>query len=280
MRVLVTGSGGMLGRRLLEEASARGHFALGLDQPRWRLEHPEEALALLRSQSPDLIIHTAALTDVDGCESREEEALQINGGATKFLADAAQESGWRFLYISTDYVFDGKKGEPYEVDDPTGPATVYGRSKLLGEEACLSAGGLAILLSWLFGPQGRNFVRSVVLKLKEGESLKVVDDQKGRPTFTRDAAQSILALAESAEGGIYHLCNHGETTWFDFARRIAQLMGVEESRVMPCSSEEYPTPALRPADSRLSTRRLEAFRHALPDWENALERYLEEEGWI
>jgi len=265
----------------VETGWRRGHLVIPVDLPGFDLARPGEAAAILRSEAPDALIHTAALTDVDGCESKEAEAMAINGEAVGPLARAAREMGAYFLAVGTDYVFDGEKGEPYAVDDAPNPQTVYGRSKLLGEGLALEEGGAVARLAWLFGKGGGNFVKSIVGMLQEGRNLKVVNDQKGTPTYTVDAAEALLDLAEARSPGIWHLCNGGWTTWFDFAANIAAAMGLPvEERVKPCTTEEYPRPAPRPADSRLDASRFEGEFHPLPGWANALLRYMEEEEWL
>ena len=281
MRVAITGSGGMLGRRLMEEAAARGHEVHGLDLPAFDLTRPGEAGAMVREIAPELLIHGGAMTDVDGCESAEALALAINGEGSGAMAEAAAALDARCVYVSTDYVFGGNADHPYLEDDPTGPATAYGRSKLMGETRVLAAGGSVLRLSWSFGPDGQNFVRTIAGLLQEGRTLKVVDDQRGAPTYTRDSAKAILDIGEAGGEGIFHCSNAGETTWFGFARAIARGLGLPSERVTPCTSEEYPRPAPRPANSRLGGTRLAELRgEAMPPWEDALTRYLDEQGWL
>jgi len=280
MRILITGSEGMLGSRLVEEAAARGHRVAAYDRPRLELARLDEAAALVQVEHPDWVIHAAAMTDVDGCEAAAPLAMALNGEASGAIARAAARLGARCLYISTDYVFAGDKATPYLEDDPTGPASAYGRSKLLGEDEVRAAGGSVLRLSWSFGPDGLNFVKTIAGKLLAGDRLRVVDDQLGSPTYTRDSAAAILDVVERDGAGVYHCANHGETTWFGFARAIARGLGVDETRVEPCTSAEFPRPAPRPANSRLSGGRLTELRGApMPVWEDALDRYLEEEGW-
>jgi dTDP-4-dehydrorhamnose reductase len=280
MRILITGSEGMLGSRLVEEAEARGHRVAAYDRPRLELARPDEAAAIVQMERPDWVLHAAAMTDVDGCEAEAALALALNGEASGAIARAAARLGARCLYVSTDYVFDGRKAEPYREDDPTGPATAYGRSKRLGEEEVLAAGGSVLRLSWSFGPDGKNFVKTIAGMLLAGKPLRVVDDQRGSPTYTRDSAAAILELTERDGEGIFHCSNAGETTWFGFARAIARGLGLDEARISPCSSEEFPRPAPRPANSRLDGARLAALRgRPMPPWEDALARYLEEEAW-
>jgi len=281
MRVAITGSGGMLGRRLMEEAAARGHEVHGLDLPDFDLTRSAEAGAAVLRLAPDLVIHGGAMTDVDGCESAEAMALAINGEGSGAVARAVAEAGARCVYVSTDYVFGGDKASPYLEDDPTGPATAYGRSKLMGETQVLAAGGSVLRLSWSFGPDGNNFVSTIGGLLHEGRTLKVVDDQIGAPTYTRDSSKAILDIGETGGVGVFHCSNAGETTWFGFARAIAEGLGLPLERVTPCTSEEYPRPAPRPANSRLGGSRLTELRGAaLPPWEDALRRYLDELDWL
>lgn len=280
-RVLVTGAEGMLGRRLVEEAAQRGHAVIGLDRPGFELGRPEEAAAQIEAARPAWVIHGAALTDVDGCETQAALALAINGEASGAVAAAAQRVGARCYFISTDYVFDGRKPAPYGEDDAPNPASVYGRSKLLGETRVREAGGSVIRLSWSFGPDGRNFVATIAGLLREGRALKVVDDQRGSPTYTRDAAAAILDVAAAGAEGVFHCCNAGETSWYGFARAIAAGIGSDPAQLSPCTTAEYPRPAPRPANSRLGGERLAALRgQALPRWEDALARYLKEQGWL
>ena len=281
MRVLITGAEGMLGSRLVEEARRRGHAVTGLDQPDFELGRPEAAARQVAAARPELVVHGAAFTDVDACESQEALALAVNGEASGAIAQAARRAGAYCLYVSTDYVFDGRKAEPYLEDDPPGPASAYGRSKLLGEQRVRAAGGSVLRLSWSFGPQGKNFVATIAGLLREGRALKVVDDQQGSPTYTRDAAAAILDVAEAHGEGLYHGCNAGATTWFGFAQAIAAGLGRDPAQVSPCTTAEYPRPAPRPANSRLGGTRLAALRgREMPSWEHALGRYLEEMGWL
>ncbi|MBM4118553.1 dTDP-4-dehydrorhamnose reductase [bacterium] len=281
MAVLVTGAEGMLGRRLVEEAARRGHRVIGLDRPGFELGRPEEAAAQIAAARPALVIHGAALTDVDGCEAQAALALAINGEASGAVAEAARRAGARCYYVSTDYVFDGLKTTPYLEDDRPHPASAYGRSKLLGETRVLAAGGSVIRLSWSFGPDGRNFVATIVGLLQQGRALTVVADQVGSPTYTRDAAAAILDLAAAGGEGVFHCCNAGETSWYGFARAIAAGIGRDPAQVSPCTTAEYPRPAPRPANSRLGGERLAALRgRSLPAWEDALARYLKEQAWL
>ncbi len=271
----------MLGQRLVEAGWRRRHHVIPVDLPGFDLARPEEAAARIRAEAPDAVIHTAALTDVDGCETRVAEAMAINGEAVGALARTCREMDAYFLAIGTDYVFDGRKGEPYEVGDAPNPQTVYGRSKLLGEQSALDEGGAVARLAWLYGLGGDNFVKTIAGLLAKGRDLKVVDDQLGTPTFTGDAAPALIELAEARGEGIWHICNSGWTTWFDFARQISEGMGLSpEEHVKSCGTEDYPRPAARPADSRLDASRFAEHFHPLPNWATALTQYMEEEGWL
>jgi dTDP-4-dehydrorhamnose reductase len=225
----------------------------------------------IRALRPDTIIQCAAYTRVDDAESHEDTAHHVNGLGTRYAAEAAAEVGARFVYPSTDYVFDGGSATPYRPEDPPHPINAYGRTKLAGEAfARLAPDHLIIRMSWLYGPGGRNFVRTVSERLAHGETLRVVNDQTGRPTWTVDAAATIMQLIDAAAGSVvYHVANSGAATWFDVAMEIASRLGVRE-RVEPCSSSEYPMAAARPRYSVLDCRHTEAVCGPARDWRVAL----------
>lgn len=246
--VLITGGGGMLAWALKRELAARG-YALAAPG-KHELDVTDEQLVrdVVRNLRPRIIIQCAAYTRVDDAESHEDEAYRVNALGTKFMAEAAREVGARFVYPSTDYVFDGTKTEPYRPDDAPNPINAYGRTKLAGEEFARLAGDYVIVrLSWLYGPGGRNFVRTIAEKLERGEEVRVVNDQFGRPTWTVDAAKELGALLTRTEpNGIVHCCCGGIATWFEIAREIARCHGRIE-RVTMCTTGELPRPARRPA---------------------------------
>jgi dTDP-4-dehydrorhamnose reductase len=213
----------------------------------------------------DVVINCAAWTDVDGAEEHEQEALRINSDGARNVAEAAG----RVIYVSTDYVFDGTKSEPYLESDPVNPQTAYGRTKLAGERATAEANPRhhIVRTSWLFGPGGPNFVETILRLARERDSLRVVDDQIGKPTYTGHLAPKLLELAASEEYGIHHRAGAGECSWFEFAREIVERARLDCS-VEPCTTAEFPRPAPRPAYSVLGGEQ------QLPSWREGLDAYL------
>jgi dTDP-4-dehydrorhamnose reductase len=212
----------------------------------------------------DLVFNCAAWTDVDGAEEHEDEANRINGEGARNVAEAAGT----VVYVSTDYVFDGRKRTPYMESDPVGPLSAYGRSKLAGERATAEANPRHFLVrsSWLFGTGGRNFVETM---LGLGPEVRVVDDQVGCPTFTGHLAQALVGLATTGDYGVHHMVASGSCSWYEFAREIFARAGVD-TRVSPCTTEEFPRPAPRPAYSIMESER----GQRLPHWREGLEAYL------
>lgn len=229
-----------------------------------------------REIQPDVVVNCAAYTKVDDCESNPL-ARAVNARAVTHLARECAERGVTLVHISTDFVFDGEKGLPYVEDDPVNPLSEYGRTKREGEEAALSApNALVVRSSWLFGRCGRNFVEAILAQAERGErELRVVDDQRGRPTATPDLAEATVALLQSGASGLYHFANRGEASWFEFAREIVGLAGRAEARVLPVDSASLGRPARRPAYSVLDTTKYEK-RTGLPirTWKEALAEYL------
>ncbi len=226
----------------------------------------------MREHVPDVIVNCAAYTKVDLAESEEAAANAINGSAVELIAAAANEAGALLVQISTDFVFDGSKREPYEITDPTGPISAYGRSKLLGEIAASHAEKhLIVRTSWLFGVHGHNFVEAIRNQVRKGvESLRVVSDQRGRPTYTPHLARAIIRLASQSAQGVVHYADADECSWYDFACAIAPGFPIH-----PVSSDELSRPARRPAYSVLSTERYERLTGVTPDsWREGLREYL------
>ncbi|MGA1526146.1 MAG: dTDP-4-dehydrorhamnose reductase, partial [Planctomycetota bacterium] len=227
--VLVTGAGGQLGRAVVAAAEARGWRAASCDRSVLPVEDADLVRERIAQVRPDVVVHCAAWTDVDGCESDPDRADRINGHGTAHVAEACRSVDARLVAVSTDYVFDGfglldATGAPraYCTDDPAGPRSAYGRSKLLGEEAVLrtplAAGFYVVRTSWVFGPGGRNFPAAILGRARSGQPLRVVDDQRGCPTFTLDLAEALLDLGVSdAVSGIYHAANEGVVSWHGFA---------------------------------------------------------------
>lgn len=276
MRALVFGGTGMLGRAVVAEARRRGFAALGLSHGQADVTDRERVLYWADAFRPRLIVNCAAFTAVDACEEETERAFEVNGRAVGHVAEAAHRAGARLLQISTDYVFDGEAGSspddgvPYTEDAATNPQSVYGRSKLEGERRALEHGNsLVVRTSWLFGPGGGNFVRTMLRLIDTGRTpLKVVDDQTGCPTYTPFLARALWSLAPLDLTGVLHYRNREPVTWYGFAREIARLRD-RSVEVEPVSTEGYPRPAPRPAYSVLDVARYEA----------AVGREVEPWGW-
>ena len=281
LRWLLTGAGGMVGSDLHSELAARGDEVVALTRADLDITDRAAVDAAVRAAGPAVIVNCAAYTNVDLAETSEAAANAINGTGVEWLAAAANAGGALLVQISTDFVFDGTKRSPYTADDPTHPLSAYGRSKLLGEHAAARAAKhLIVRTSWLFGAHGSNFVEAIRNQLRKGtDPLRVVDDQRGRPTYTPHLARAIVRLAEIAAGssearGIVHYADAGECTWFDFASAIVAESGAS-TRVSPVSTSEFPRPAARPAYSVLSTRRFEEITGVQPDsWRAGLREYL------
>ncbi len=277
--VLITGSDGQLGTELVRVLSA-DYRIVPADVAEMDITDAEAVRRFVLEHEPDCIIHAAAFTGVDDCESMQEEAFRVNGQGTKNVAVAAGEVGARLFYISTDYVFDGLKDTPYREDDDTNPINVYGASKLLGERFVKEEAERFFIIrtAWLYGFEGNNFVKTI-LKLAAGkDKLEVVDDQRGSPTFAPDVARQIARLIPTDLYGTYHCTSQGSCTWYDFAEKIVTLTG-EKVRVERTKSEKLSLPAKRPPNSVLENRMLQ--RQGLdimPFWEESLKKFIEEVG--
>lgn len=253
MRILVTGSAGQLGTELVELISAQPHHELiGVDLPEFDLTRRDVTLGVITSNEPDLIIHCAAMTAVDLCETETELAYQVNSAATRFVADGARRVGAHVVYLSTDYVFDGTKAAPYVEWDAPNPQSVYGRSKR-GGELEIDPGWTIARTSWVCGFHGNNMVKTL-LRLATGDGeVSFVDDQIGHPTFAADLAAMVLKLGVERVPGVFHTTNQGAVSWYEFARAVFEAVGADPERVLPISTGELspPRPALRPANSVL-----------------------------
>ena len=252
MTILVTGRGGMLATDLVGVLEARGSTVVATGRSELDLSAPSDIVAAVASIRPAVIINTAADTDVDGCEGREADALMVNGTAVGTLARAAVDVGAHFVTMSTDYVFDGTKAEPYVETDQPNPRSAYGRTKLRGEELA-GPESTIVRTAWLAGAHGPNMVRTA-LRLLAGESdLRFVDDQRGSPTFTRDLAVAVADLALDRVPGLFHLTNAGSVSWFEFVQEIVRQVGADPARVAPIATADLdpPRPAPRPANSVL-----------------------------
>jgi dTDP-4-dehydrorhamnose reductase len=253
MRILVTGSNGQLGSDLTALLGSQPHHeVLGLDLPDHDLTDRDHVLAVVTQWRPEAIIHGAALTAVDLCETEVELAHRVNCLATRFVADGARRVGAHLVYVSTDYVFDGTKDSPYLEWDRANPQSVYGRTKLGGESE-VDPGWAIARTSWVCGEHGQNMVKTL-LRLAEGDGqVRFVDDQRGHPTFTSDLAPMVAKLAVERVPGVFHTTNQGAVSWYGFAREVFAAAGADPDRVAPISTAELdpPRPAPRPANSVL-----------------------------
>ncbi len=278
MKVLVTGYAGQLGYDTIRLLEARGIDCRGVDMADFDLTDGQAVRDYVQTYRPTVIVHCAAYTNVDKAESQPEICAAVNGMGTVNIVRAAITVGAKVVFISTDYVFPGTGDQPWKINDPYGPRNVYGMSKVQGEDAVRSLMTRYFILrtSWVFGKNGHNFVRTMIRLGKEKKEIRVVDDQIGSPTYTRDLARVICDMIMTEKYGIYHVRNEGFMSWYDFAKMIMDKTGLP-CRVLPVPSSEYPTPAKRPLNSRLDGSRLaEAGFEPMPSVEDALERYLEE----
>lgn len=266
MNYLILGAGGMLGRALRELIARRGERFVARDLPEFDLTDPAQVREALREPF-DAVLNCAAYTNVDGAESDEAAATRANGHGVQVLATACAERGVPVVHYSTDYVFAGDATRPYRVDEPHAPLNAYGRSKAVGERALWEAQGPHLLLrtSWLYAPWGNNFVRTIYKASRERDELRVVNDQRGRPTSAEHLARVTLALLEKHARGTFHVTDGGECTWFELAREVAAQVA-PSCRIVPCTTAEHPRPAKRPAYSVLDLRETEARIGPMPDW--------------
>ncbi len=278
MKVLVTGGRGQLGRALVRRG---GHAIVALDLPELDICDADAVAGALDTHAPVAVINAAAYTAVDKAESERERAFAVNRDGAANLATEAERRGVRVVHVSTDYAFDGRATEPYRENAGTQPLGAYGESKVAGEERVLAANGTIVRTSWLFGQGGPSFVHTMLRLAAERSVLRVVDDQVGRPTWTDDLADALLALAGRKDAsGIYHYCNAGPISWHGFA--VAIIAEARKHRSIACerieaiTTAEYPTPARRPAYSVLSTQRIEALGIVPPGWMNGVVRVITE----
>lgn len=270
--ILVVGANGMLGRDLMPLLGERGR---GVDIDGIDITSLESVERVLTAVRPSVVVNCAAYTDVDGCESNQDTAMQVNGEGVAHLAMATRTIGARLVQISTDYVFDGGKGTPYLEDDAPNPLSVYGESKLAGEmNAAVNPDHLIVRTQWLYGLHGKNFVETMLRLGAERDELSVVDDQIGSPTWTVDLAHAILALLEKGCRGVYHAANEGYCSWNDFARAIFQEAGMAVT-VTAMTTEQLNRPARRPLHSTLDCGKLARDGGYRPQpWRDALRSYL------
>lgn len=272
MKILVTGRDGQLARSLMERGKGRDIVALG--RPDLDLEVEGSARVAILAARPDIVINAAAYTNVDQAENEPARAMRINGEAAGEVAAAAREIGACVIQISTDYVFDGMSSEPYDEDAPTGPIGVYGRSKLLGEERVRAANPdhAIVRTAWVYSPFGRNFVKTMMGLAETRDVLNVVADQHGNPTSALDLADGLLALVDSEKisGRTYHLAGTGRASWYDLAEHVfaeCARLGLPSAHATPVGTADYPTRAVRPANSMLDCTRFQTETGLrMPDW--------------
>jgi dTDP-4-dehydrorhamnose reductase len=275
MKVMIIGATGLLGKPLMREwksAAVAGTGSRDLD-----IRDAARVRELIDKAGPDWIVLAAAYTDVDGCEKNPEVAFAVNRDGALNVAAAAKAVGSRLLFLSSDYVFDGRKTEPYEVDDVRNPQSVYGRSKAESEirllekmpECCI------VRTSWLFGVGGKCFPDTILKLAATRPTLDVVNDQRGCPTYTVDLAKAIIELCGKNAGGIVHAANAGQCSWFEFSQEIVRDAGLT-TEVRPVSSQQMARPAPRPAYSVLSATSLHRYGIEMPGWKDGLRRYLDE----
>lgn len=278
MKVLITGAGGQLGHDLL--AAFADDDVVGLTHADLDVTEEPAVVAAVRDHAPDLVVHAAAFTKVDACESEPDSAWSVNAVGTWWVARACTLAGATLVYLSTDYVFDGLAGRPYTEFDAPSPQSMYGRSKEAGEQLVRQtlAEHYIVRTSWVHGAHGGNFAKTMLRLARERDALSVVDDQTGSPTFTFDLAPAIRRLAVTGRYGTYHLTNAGHCTWFEFARAVFDEAGLAV-HLTPTDTESFGAPAPRPPFSVLDNRlsRLTGLP-ALPEWRTSLARLLAELG--
>jgi dTDP-4-dehydrorhamnose reductase len=279
-KLLILGAYGMLGHDLIKTFTNE-YEVIGLSKKDLDISRKEETRSTIKVISPDIVIDAAGYTDVDGCEKKVHKAFAINGEGTKNVAKGCRVTGAKLVYISTDYIFDGEKGSPYDETDLPNPQNIYGESKLLGERCIekLLDDYLIVRTQWLYGRHGRNFVEAIIALANETNRIEVVNDQVGSPTYTVDLSSTILALLSKNAKGIFHISNNGSCSWYEFALDIVKLMGIQGVEVVPISSGALNRPARRPPYSVLNCQKL--LKEAgikMRQWREALQDYVNYKG--
>lgn len=288
-RILILGRSGQVAGTLRARLPEAGHDVVALGRSSLDLSDPAAARTAVLECAPDVVINAAAYTAVDRAESDEAAARALNADGPAAASAAAEQLSAPFIHFSTDYVFDGSKGEPYVEDDPPHPLGIYGETKLAGELAIAEVNPRHVILrtAWVCSPGGTNFLRTMLRLADERDAVSVVDDQKGRPTFARDLAEAVANIIQALDSrppadayGVFHAASQGDTTWCGFARAIMEgsaARGGPAARVRAITTAEFPTPTRRPADSRLATDKLAAiYGVRLPHWRDALETCLDD----
>jgi dTDP-4-dehydrorhamnose reductase len=283
-RILVVGAKGMLGRDLVKVlySTFRTNKHSNWEVLEWDIDEidireEKRTVTKIESFRPEIVINVAGYTDVDGCESNEEKAFAVNAEGMKHVALGALRCRAKVVYLSTDYIFDGKKREPYLEDDPPNPLSVYGRSKWKGEQYVreLVEDALIVRTQWLYGRNGNNFVTSILRQVREKKVLSIVNDQIGSPTYTVDLSEAISVLLQFDARGVFHVANSDLCTWYTFGQAILKLSGMERVKVIPISSKELGRPAVRPPYSVLHCQKLKQVTGMiLRPWSEALKDFL------
>lgn len=277
MRILVTGVKGQLGHDVVNELTKRGHTPIGVDVEEMDITDAAAVEQEMKKEPLDAVIHCAAYTAVDSAEDNREVCMRVNAEGTRNIARVCRELDIKMVYISTDYVFDGEGERPWEPDDARNPLNVYGESKYQGELAVEEYLDkyFIVRIAWVFGVNGKNFIKTMLRLAKDHKEINVVNDQTGSPTYTYDLAVLLADMVETEKYGRYHATNEGLCTWYEFAKEIFAQAGVDV-KLNPVSSEEFPAKARRPHNSRMDKSRLtqNGFK-LLPSWQDALKRYLE-----
>lgn len=281
MRVLVTGYKGQLGYDLVNELEKRGHEAVGVDIEEMDITDRASVEKVIPEANVEAVIHCAAYTAVDAAEDNEELCRKVNAQGTRNIAEACRKSDLKMMYISTDYVFDGQGERPWEPDDSRDPLNVYGQTKYEGELAVeeLVEKFFIVRIAWVFGVNGKNFIKTMLRIGEENGKVSVVDDQVGSPTYTYDLARLLADMIGTDRYGRYHATNEGICSWYEFAAEIFKQAGMDKVEVTPVTSADFQAKAKRPSNSRMSKDKLdEKGFERLPSWQDALARYLKALG--
>lgn len=278
MKIAILGANSQLGKELIEQLKNARYEVLAFTRKQVDITEPTAIALMFAQNSIDCVINTGAFTQVDQCETNRSEAFFVNSIGPYYLAREAKKNNVKFIHISTDYVFDGCKKQPYVEDDQANPQTVYGKSKRLGEELVLSANEESIIIrtSWLYGHGGKNFVNTILRLIQQQPTITVVDDQWGCPTYTKDLSIAIQQLLNKP-AGIYHVSNAGECSWFEFANEIADVFQ-KSSWIKPISTADYGSKTPRPMYSVFSHQKIQEHGIMMRHWKVALHEFLEKEG--
>ncbi len=280
--ILITGANGQLGSEIKYLSQFHNLSFLFTDIDELDIIRIDDVRVFFSSQKIDYVVNCAAYTEVDKAEEEKELAELVNHTAAQNLAIISKEFKAKLIHISTDFVFDGNSSIPYTEKDKTNPISVYGTTKLAGEKAVLKYGGEIIILrtSWLYSSYGNNFVKTILRLSKERDSLGIVSDQIGTPTYARDLAETILHIIHSGnfQHGIYHYSNEGTASWYDFAKAIVEMAGLK-CKIYPIETSQYPTPAKRPSFSLLNKSKIKSvYNINIPDWKKSLEKWIKDGG--